>query len=180
MPRPLTNDPMLEFIFAIVLQSVGQAVLFHFDSSSGGTDVIAMILKKHTSINIGKALFLSDFIIVLSTCFIFGRKTALFSLLGLFTKSFLINNVIKNINLSKYFSIICADPDGICDFIVNKMHRSATVCEAKGAFTQQHKFVILTAMKRTQSSQLQKFVQQTDPEAFILISNTSKIVEKGF
>lgn len=180
MKGPLTDDPMLELIFAVLLPAFGSAVLFNIGASSGGTDIVAMILKKHTSIDIGRALLFSDLLVTLSAFFVFSIKTVLFSILGLLTKSLVIDNVIESINQSKYFNVVCSEPDVICRFIVEKLHRSATVCDATGAYSHHHKYVVFTVMKRPQAFQLRRFIKETEPDAFILITNTSEIIGKGF
>lgn len=178
--HPLTDQPMLELIFAIALPAFGSAVLFNMGASSGGTDIIAMILKKHTSTDIGRAVLFSDVLITFSACLVFDIKTVLFSILGLFTKSLVIDNVIENINLAKYFNVVCSEPEVICDFIVNKLNRSATICEAKGAYSHSHKYIVFTALRRPQAVQLRQFIKKVEPGAFILITNTSEIIGKGF
>ena len=85
MSHPLTNEPLLELIFAIVLPAIGSAILFNIGASSGGTDVIAMILKKYTSVDIGKGLLASDILFTIAGFFfVFDIKTGLYSLLGLY------------------------------------------------------------------------------------------------
>ncbi len=180
MSHPLTDEPMLELVFAVALPAFGSALLFHVGASSGGTDIIAMILRKHTSVDIGRALFLTDALITLSSFFVFDIKTALFSCLGLMAKSLVIDGVIENINQSKYFNVICSDPEPICRFIVKKLNRSATVCDATGAYSHRHKFVVFTVMRRPQAFRLLRFIRRIEPDAFILISNTSEIIGKGF
>ena len=135
MEQPLTDEPMLELVFAIILPAFGSAILFNIGASSGGTDIIAAIVKKYSGADIGKALFLSDVLITLSSCFVFDIKTTLFSFLGLIAKSLVIDGVIENINLCKYFNVVCSNPAPICDFIIHKLNRSATVFEAQGAFS---------------------------------------------
>lgn len=180
MSGPLTDEPMLELIFAVVLPAFGSAVLFNLGASSGGTDIIAMILKKHTSVDIGRALFFSDLLITLSSFFIFSIKTALFSFLGLLAKSLVVDGVIENINLSKYFNVICSEPEPICNYIVSVLHRSATVCDATGAYSHRHKFIVFTVMNRAQAAQLRRYIRSVEPDAFLLICNTSEIIGRGF
>lgn len=110
LSRPLTTEPLLELLFAIFLPAVGTAILFHLGASSGGTDIIAMILKKYTSLNIGTVLMLVDVAAAASSFFIFGPETGLFSTIGLAAKSLVIDDVIENLNLCKCFNIICDDP----------------------------------------------------------------------
>lgn len=180
MKHPLTNQPMLELCFAIALPSLGSAILFNIGSSSGGTDIIAMILKKYSSFNIGLALLITDILITVAGCFMFDIQTGLFSFLGLAIRSFMIDNFIESFNLSKYFNVVCDTPEPICDFIVNTLHRSATVCLALGAFSGKDKYIIFTALNRPQAIKLRNFIKGNQPDAFILISNTSEIIGKGF
>ena len=105
MSAPLTSQPVLELIYAIVLPAASSAILFNVGASGGGTDIIAMILKKYTKLNIGGALFLVDLFIVLASCLVFDAQTGLFSLCGLLAKSLVVDNVIESINMCKYFTI---------------------------------------------------------------------------
>nr|WP_319487625.1 YitT family protein [uncultured Caproiciproducens sp.] len=180
MQKPLTDEPMLELVFAVAMPAFGSALLFNMDASSGGTDIAALILKKYTSIDIGRALFFSDLLITLSAFLVFDIKTALFSFFGLLAKSLAIDNVIESINLAKYFNVVCSNPEIICDYIVHDLNRSATVCDAQGAYSHKHKYIIFTAMRRPQAVQLRRFIKRVEPDAFILISNTSEIIGKGF
>ena len=180
MSHPLTNEPLLELVFAILLPALGSAILFNIGASSGGTDVIAMILKKYTSVDIGKGLMISDIIFTLSGFLIFDVKTGLYSLLGLILRSALIDNFIESLNRSKYFHIVCSDPKPICLFIEKELVRDATIVEAKGAFTGNNKFIILTALSPGQAIKLRSFIKENAPGAFLLISNTSEILGKGF
>lgn len=180
MRHPLTNEPLLELVFAILLPALGSAILFNIGASSGGTDVIAMILKKYTSVDIGKGLMISDIIFTLSGFLIFDVKTGLYSLLGLILRSALIDNFIESLNRSKYFHIVCSDPKPICLFIEKELVRDATIVEAKGAFTGNNKFIILTALSPGQAIKLRSFIKENTPGAFLLISNTSEILGKGF
>ena len=180
MAEPLTSEPVLELIYAIVMPAFSSAVFFNLGASSGGTDILAMILKKYTKLNIGTALFLADLLIVIASCFVFDAQTGLFSLCGLLAKSLVVDNVIENINLCKYFTIICNDPEPICDFIMYKLNRSATVYQAEGAYEHNRKTVIITVMKRSQAVELRNFIRKHQPSAFIAITNSSEIIGKGF
>jgi Uncharacterized BCR, YitT family COG1284./Uncharacterized protein conserved in bacteria (DUF2179). len=180
MDRPFTNEPVIELFFAVVLPGVGAAILFNLGSSTGGTDIIAMILKKKTNINIGQALLATDIILTLLTFPIFGMLTGLLSLAGLIMKSVIVDNIVEALNLCKYFTVICDDAESICKFIINDLNRSATVYDARGAFTDKKKKIILTVMSRQQAVQLQQYIKKNHPEAFILITNTSEIIGRGF
>ena len=180
MDGPLTDQPILELIFAIVRPAFGSAILFNIGASSGGTDVIAMILKKYTSVDIGKALLLSDFLITLAGFFVFDIQTGLYSFLGLTMRSTLIDSFIESLNRSKYFNVVCSNPEDICSYIKDKLHRSATIVLAQGAFSGEDKYIVLTVLSPTEAIKLRNFIKATTPDAFLLISNTSEIIGKGF
>lgn len=178
--QPLTEQPFLELIFGVLLPAIGSALLFHENASTGGTDIIAMILKKYSSINIGSALFLVDALIACSTFFAFGAETGLFSVFGLGIKSIIVNYVMENMNLSKSFTIITDKAEQIIEFIKIDLHRGATIHSAQGMFNHTNKTVIMTAVSRAQGIRLQKRIKEEDPHAFVMITNTSEIIGKGF
>lgn len=180
MSHPLTNEPLLELIFAILLPALGSAILFNIGASSGGTDVIAMILKKYTSVDIGKGLMISDLIFTLAGFLVFNVKTGLYSLFGLIMRSALIDNFIESFNRSKYFHVVTSNATCICDFIQNDLQRGSTIVNATGAFTGDDKYIILTVLSPSQAVKLRNFIKEHDPKAFLLVSNTSEIIGKGF
>lgn len=180
MSHPLTNEPLLELIFAILLPALGSAILFNIGASSGGTDVIAMILKKYTSVDIGKGLMISDLIFTLAGFLVFNVKTGLYSLFGLIMRSALIDNFIESFNRSKYFHVVTSNATCICDFIQNDLQRGATIVNATGAFTGDDKYIILTVLSPSQAVKLRNFIKEHDPKAFLLVSNTGEIIGKGF
>ena len=180
LAQPLTNEKFLELIFAIGLTAIGSALIFNEAASSGGTDIIAMILKKFTNLNIGRALLCSDIILAAASLWVFDISTGMFSILGLVMKAFVVDNVIDGINLSKCFTIITDKDKEICDFINTELHRGATVSVCSGAFTGEDRRMIITVLNRNQAVLLKQFIKKTDPNAFTLITNSSDILGKGF
>ncbi|MGB8455783.1 MAG: YitT family protein [Anaerocolumna sp.] len=180
MKGPITQEPVLELAFAVILPAVGTAMLFNIGASTGGTDIIALLLKKYSNIDIGHSLLYSDLTLTLFAFVVFDVQTGLLSLLGLFIKSTLIDTVIENMNLNKYFTIICENPKPISAYILNHLHRSATIFDGKGAFSDKERKIILTVMNRSQAVLLRRYIKQIEPEAFILITNTSEIIGRGF
>lgn len=181
LKQPLSNEPMLELIFAIALPAIASALLFYEGSSSGGTDVIAMIVKKYTHVDdIGIALFVTDLIMIIIACFVFDIKTALYSFVGLTVKSFLIDAIIENIMLRKSLMITCDDKDAICHFITGELQKGATIVEATGAYTNEKRYLIFTTLTRKQAAVLRSFIHQNKLHAFISMSSTSEVFGKGF
>jgi uncharacterized membrane-anchored protein YitT (DUF2179 family) len=177
---PFSNDKLLELTFAIILPAIGSAIVFNQNASTGGTDVIAKILNKLTDIDIGKALLLSDFIIVILAGVVFGIDIGMYSLLGLVMKAFFIDSFIESMNIKKQMVIITRKPDLIKEYILKNLHRGATIHIAEGAFSGEKKYVITTILSRAQAIAMRKYIREVDSKAFITITSTSEIIGKGF
>ena len=176
----LTSHKFLEFVYAMLLTGIGSAILFNCNASSGGTDIIALIIKKYAKINIGKALFVTDLLIASSTFIIFDTATGLFSVLGLFFKAFLVDSVIESIGKSKLVTIITANEELIAPFIIEGMHRSFTSYQAKGGYSGEEKTIMITVCNRKEAYRLKAKIRQTDPAAFVILTDTNEILGKGF
>ena len=177
---PLTDQKTLELFFAVILPSLGAAILFNMQSSTGGTDILAMILKRFSSMDIGNALLCVDVFIAASTLYFVGIEAGLYSVLGLVLKSVVVDTVIESLNRRKSFLAVTACPKEVCDFITHTLNRSATYWQARGAYSQDEKWVVLTALSRSQAVALRLYLKSVDPHAFILVTNSSEIFGKGF
>ena len=171
MTQPLTDQPFMELLLGVFLPAWGSALLFNIGSSTGGTDIIAMIVKKYFKCHIGRALL---------TFVAFGPETGLFSMVGLFIRSFAVDLFLENMNTYKYFTIITDKPQEIYSYITDVLHRGATVYQAEGLYKHTEKTVIMTAQGKKQALHLQDVIRQKDPHAFVLVTNTSEIIGKGF
>ena len=177
---PLTTQPFLELVYAIILTAAGSAIMFSQSASSGGTDIVALILKKYTRLNVGQALLYSDFLICLSSFITFGVEIGLFSLVGLFAKAFLVDGIIDNINSCKYFVVITEKPDEVSEYVISELNHSVTTHKVVGGFSGTDKTMIHTVCHRVDAIRLRKRVKEIDPNAFTVITTTSEIVGRGF
>lgn len=180
LSEPLTNSPLLELIWAIMLPAVGSGLLFNIGASTGGTDIIAMIVTKHSSLQVGKALLATDILITVATFWLFDVTTGLYCVLGLLGKTFMVDMVIDSINSRKYITVISKESEKIQSFIIEKLNRSATITEAEGAFSHQKEQVITTVLTRSQAVALRNYIRVIDKRAFITMVNSSEIIGKGF
>lgn len=180
LTAPLTHDVFLELCYAVILPAVGSAIVFNIGASTGGTDIVAMILHKYTSLEIGRALLISDLAIVLIGAYLYGPATGLYCILGMVLKTTVVDSAIESINLRKVCTVVTSNPGPVRDFIVKELNRSATEERAQGAYTHEEKWVLMTVLTRAQAQHLRRFVRRNDPHAFITIVNSSEIVGKGF
>ncbi|MGI6117629.1 MAG: YitT family protein [Bilifractor sp.] len=181
MNRPFSNQPTLELLFAIALPAISSAMLFSVNASSGGTDVVAMLLNKYTSLDdIGVGLFISDLVMIIFACFVFSIQTALYSFVGLVVKSLLIDRVIADINMRKAVMIICDEPEIIKKYITEDLVRGATILEGIGGYTKQKRYLIFTTLDRRQTAALRQFIREHHLHAFATVFRTSEVYGKGF
>ena len=180
LAAPLTDQKMLELFFAVILPSLGSAILFNMQSSTGGTDILAMILKRFSSMDIGNALLCVDVLIAASTLYFVGTEAGLYSVLGLVLKSVVVDSVIESLNRRKSFIAVTSRPQEVCAFITQTLHRSATCWQGEGAYSHEPKWVVLTALSRSQAVALRVYLKSVDPHSFMLVTNSSEIFGKGF
>ena len=180
LEAPLTRQPLVELMFAVGLPAVGSAILFNLGASSGGTDIVAMILRKYTSLNIGLALLCTDTIITVSACFAFGMETGLLSVLGLIIKGLFVDLVMDNLQVKKCFQIITDQPGPVEDYITREIHRGATQLHGEGVYTHEGKTVVMTVVSRHEAVLLRNFIRQNDPGAFMIITSSTEIIGNGF
>lgn len=181
LSAPLTDEPFMELMISMIMSATGAALLFNVGASSGGTDVVAMLLRKYAHVySIGTALIMVDFLAAIATFFVFDLKTGLFSLFGLVIMSALLQMVLSTLKQRKYFHIITEDAQAIKDFIIGKLGRSATLFEGKGAFTGEGRSLIVTVVSAREAALLKNHVKSCSPDAFLLITNTDEIIGKGF
>jgi len=178
---PLSDQPMLDLLFAIALPAIASALLFNVGASSGGTDIIALIVEKYTHIHsIAVALFITDLFMVIAACFVFDLYTALYSFVGLTVKSLVIDAVLEKIKMCKAILIVCDEKAPICDFVMRKLMRGATYTPCFGAYTDKPHYIIYTTLTRHEADQLQEFIHKEHLNAFMSMLSTTEVFGKGF
>ncbi len=176
---PLTDQRLLEAVYAVLLIGIGCAIMFHCGASSGGSDIIALIVKKYTNLNIGNAVIVSD-LVVSCLAFFFGAESGLLSILGLFLRAFVVDGIIENITRTKYVTIITDNPDVVSKVIIEDINRGFTKYKAEGGYTGAERTIIITVCRRAQAVLLKTRLHKVDPTAFTIITDANEILGKGF
>ena len=177
--QPLTDQRLLEAVYAVLTIGIGCAIMFHCGASSGGSDIIALIVKKYSKINIGGAVIASD-IVVSGLAFIIGPEVGLLSILGLLMRAFVVDGIIENIAKTKYVTIITVNPDIVSDVIIKDIDRGFTRYKAEGGYTGDERTIIITVCRRAQAARLKAKLHEVDPTAFTIITDANEILGKGF
>ncbi len=178
--KPLTDDILINLIFGIIISAVGMALVINQGASTGGTDIIAMIIRKYLSIDVGKCMLVADFFVVLFGMYTFGTKSGMYAMLGIFINSLVIDKAIAGLNTMVNITITSKEYKKINQYIIDKISRGSTIYRAVGGFSEDEKFIINTIVSRGEYIKIKNYVKEIDPKAFVCISYVSEVVGEGF
>ena len=180
--EPLVEgDALLSSIFGGLFLGVGVGLIFKSKATSGGTDIIAMMISKKTQIPVGQLMILVDSAIVLIGLIVFQDwKIPLYSLIVIFITGKVIDTILEGMNYDKVLFIISEKSDQIRDRIVNDMDRGGTYLQGEGMYKNDKKTIIFTVVNRREMTMLQEFIHSIDPRAFVTVINSNEILGEGF
>jgi uncharacterized membrane-anchored protein YitT (DUF2179 family) len=171
--QSITQDPLLDVLCYILVVSVGQAILFSCNASSGGLDIVAKILNKYLHMDLGKALSYSGMAVALSSALCYDSKTVVLSLLGTYFGGMLVDNFIFGLNIKRRVCVISKDLDNIVDFVLHTLHSGATLYESIGAYDKTAKMEMVTIVDKNEYKRLMDYIRKTDPKAFVTVYSVS-------
>lgn len=179
--HPLTDESFMELCVGILVYAMGTAIIFYSGASSGGMDIVALIIQKYAKVDVGRAVLYVNTLIACGSIFVFGGiERSILSLVGLFANSFIIDGVIDNFNACKYFIVITDKPDLVAEYIMNTLHHGVTISDAIGAYTQTKKGMVHTVCRRYEAIKLRSAIKNIDENAFMVVTTSSEIIGKGF
>ncbi|MCQ1531055.1 YitT family protein [Lutispora saccharofermentans] len=176
----IIDDIMLSSIYGGILNGIGMGIVFRNRASQGGIDIIAVIIKKYMSINIGSTSLTINFIIVTIASFIYGLKPALYTLITMYIASQVLDKVQQGFDIRKQVMIISDKEDEVVKEIIKRLHRGVTYLDGEGAFTGNKKRVIYCIVTLNQLAKLKQIVREIDSKAFMAVSNTAEVLGRGF
>ncbi len=178
---PLVKDVLLSCIFGGVLTGIGLGLIFKAKATSGGSDIIAMIITRYTRIPIGQMLIWVDTAIVLVALAAFKDwQIPLYSMITIFITGRAIDLILEGANYNKALIIISDHHVEIRQKIIVDLERGGTYLKGQGMFTNLEKNIIFTVVTRREVAVLEEFINSIDPHAFITIMDASEILGEGF
>lgn len=177
-----TNDLLLSSISGAILLGIGIGIMFRVDASTGGTDLIALILsKKFPGIKPTKFMICLDAFVVISSGIASQNiEIALYSAIALYVVVKVADAIMEGFDYSKAFFIISNHSDDIKSVITRELDRGLTVLDGRGGYTNEEKQVLLVVVSKNQEVYLKKLVKTADPSAFIIVSNVHEVLGEGF
>lgn len=172
----MTGEPFLDMICYCLVVSVGMALLFVRNASSGGLDIVAKILNKFFRIDLGKALSISGIVIAMLSAICYDKKIVVVSLIGTYLGGIVLDNFIFGINEKKQVCIISEKFEEIRRFVVEEMQSGASIYNVKGAYGEmaEHKELQVIVTKQ-EYSRLMKYLETNDPTAFVTVYTVNTV-----
>ena len=171
--QSITQDPLLDMISYILIVSMGQAILFSSNASSGGLDIVAKILNKYFHLDLGKALSYSGMAVALSSALCYDSKTVVLSVLGTYFGGIVVDNFIFGMHIKRRVCVISKYLDDIVEFVLHDLHSGATLYESIGAYGKDRKMEMVTIVDKTEYRLLMDYIRKTDPKAFVTVYSVS-------
>ncbi|MEY8394542.1 YitT family protein [Lachnospiraceae bacterium 45-P1] len=174
----IMGDSFLDMICYLFVVSIGQAILFQWNASSGGLDILGKIINKYFHIELGKAISMVGLCVAFSSAFVSDKKAVVLSVLGTYLSGIVLDHFIFGFNIKKRVCIISEKEEEIADFILHQLHSGATFYEATGAYDNKSRREIITIVNKNEYAKLMSFISKTDPNAFVTIYAVNEVIYK--
>jgi uncharacterized membrane-anchored protein YitT (DUF2179 family) len=179
--RSATDNPILACIFGGIMLGAGLGLVFRGGGSTGGSDIVGMVLSRYTNLSTGTAILVVDFVVISVAGICFGQfESALYGYLNLYLQSRAIDLVLEGLSYTRALFIVSDSADAVARAITTRMNRGATVLNATGAYSQEQKNMVFSVMAKREVARARDIVRETDPRAFVIITDVYEVLGEGF
>lgn len=174
--KSLTGDILIDTICYILVVSVGLAMLFNANASSGGLDIVAKIVNKYLHVEIGKAMTITGMCVAVSSVFVYGTKEVVLSILATYVNGIVIDNFIGGFNRRKRVCILSDHYEVIQKFITEELKRGVTLYTAMGGYNKTERIEIVTILTQNEYGKLLEYLHTVDMRAFVTVSTVNEVI----
>ena len=179
IPLPLPDDKFMATVIVGLLKGSAGGLMIYVGGSGGGTDILAVALRRRYGIEIGRfSIFINFFILALSIGVI-GLEAVVYGAVGLYINGITVDSVTRSFDKRKQAIIITNIPDEVSTFI-NSLGKGVTRLEGRGGYTGQERPVLITLLEPRHVVMLKRFLKEKDEKAFVSICDASEVLGKGF
>ncbi|MDR0616194.1 MAG: YitT family protein [Synergistaceae bacterium] len=179
-PFPNTDQKLLIALMGGAIKGYGSGVVFRSGGSLGGIDIVILYLQKKYGVEIGKYSFYFNLCILGASVFVVGAENAMFGLMGVYTSSLAIDNAISSFEKRRLIFVITNDPQAVIDYISSTLRRGTTVISAHGGYSGSDRPMVMCVLTKRQSVDLKRHLSETQPKAFMVLSDASEVLGRGF
>jgi len=180
VPYPDLDEMLLVAILAGVVKGLGGGMVLRAGSSLGGTDIIVIALRKRYGIEVGKFTFYINLVILSVAVAVVGLEGAIYGLVSIFASGLVMDNVLRSFDRRRQVFVISDEPEAVSSFITMELRRGVTILYGEGGYTHAARRVVFCLLTPRQTMELKRFLSSKDPGAFMVISDASEVVGRGF
>lgn len=174
------DNPLLSAIYGGIMLGVGLGIVYRGNGSTGGTTLIAQVLKKYTGLSSGFSQLIVDGFVVATSAFVFDFELALYALMSIYVTSKVIDFVQLQTSPTKLILIITENESEIQSIIQHEMNRGLTKIKTLGGYSNEEKMMILCVVEQSEAVYFKKLIQEAEPNSFVIFVNASEILGRGF
>ncbi|MDO4633869.1 MAG: YitT family protein [Eubacteriales bacterium] len=171
--KSFTGSDVLDAAGYVFSVSIGLAILFNMNASSGGIDIVAKLMSKYLHMDLGVAMSFAGMVVALSSATVYDSRTVVISVLGTYLNGIVIDHFVMQQSLKKRVCIVSEHFEEVRKFIIEDIHSGATVYEAIGAYNMETKREIIAVVDKNEYQKLMSWIEKNDPHAFITVYNVS-------
>ena len=181
LKEPIVDDTFLSAVLGGMLGGIGLGIVFSRGGSTGGTDIFAMIVNKYRNISPGRIILYCDVLIIASSYFVFQSPEKLvYGYVSMWVVAYSLDSFLSGANRSTQMFIFSKKYDEIADYITNEAYRGVTVLDGTGWYTKQDSKVVMSVVRKRETSSIFRKIKEIDPEAFISMGSVMGVYGQGF
>lgn len=173
--QSITQDPLIDLICYILVVGIGLAILFSRNASSGGLDIVTMLLNKYLGMDMGRAMSAAGMVIALSSALCYDSKTVILSLLGTYFGGIVVDHFIFGMNIKRRVCVISDRLEEILDYVLHELHSGATLNEIFGGWDRTPRTEMITIVDKHEYRHLMDHIRKIDPEAFVTVYSVNDV-----
>jgi len=179
--EPIVDDMFLSAVLGGMAGGIGLGIVFSRGGSTGGTDIFAMIINKYRNISPGRIILYCDVIIIASSYFVFQSPEKLvYGYVSMWVVAYSLDSFLSGANRSAQMFIVSKEYEKIADFINNEAIRGVTILDGTGWYTRENTKIIMSVVRKKETSQIFRGIKVIDPDAFITMGSVMGVYGKGF
>lgn len=176
----VTDDIVLNTLFGGIIGGIGMGLVFRAQATTGGTDILALLLVRWRSIPLSQSYLITDVIVIALAGLVFGWEKALYAVIALYVSGVAAETISEGVHIGRTALIITQKPEEVAQAVMNRMGRGVTRWTATGAYTGAQRPILFIVISRAETSVLKALVAQTDPQAFVVIGQAQEVYGEGF
>lgn len=180
IPHPALDERLLIAILAGIVKGLGGGLVLRSGSSLGGIDIIVIALRKLYGVEVGRFTFYINLAILSVSVAVVGLEGAVYGLVSIFSNGLVMDNVLRSFDRRRQVFIVSNESDAVSTFITGELHRGVTILYGEGGYTHAERRVIFCLLTPRQTMDLKRFLSRNDPGAFMVVSDASEVLGRGF